>query len=338
MASWSLPTVSEMSMTHTHVGIRCGLIVSFLLLAAVTHAQTRPCDVTVTSRPQVSGGTRMIVRYELDSPTTLCRVTFSVLRAGQPYPDKVDALGNIDVVPLTLANKTVTLVFDGDVNPSSIEHTGNVITFRFEQGAAQPVTIRFDATGMPAAASRQVLVGGSWFGSLEARQSTPSIGQQQAAGLAARVAFPNVAVRGLELGVEFDFTTRAAIDSELFALASERRDLTDHFFMATVGHEAHAGRRLTFAPVGGFGLSMLETRRFRYSQSGGAVAIDETSATASKPVVTVGADLRVKVASRLRVVGGYRLRAVMGGEEGLLHRSAQHRVSIGVQILAGGLQ
>ena len=145
-------------------------------------------------------------------------------------------------------------------------------------------------------------------------------------------------MRGLELGFEADFATREAIDSELFSLASERRVHKDSFLSVTFGHAASLGSRVALVPVGGIGLGILDTRRYRYSVAGGAVVVDEVGESAAKPVVTLGADLRARVVSRLDVVGGYRMHLLLDAGEGLLARLTQHRFTIGLQLNAGGVQ
>lgn len=314
------------------------LCAAFISLAISTGTAAQPaqnCAVRIGEH-SLRGGRDLLIHYQLEAAPVVCDVTAVVLGDGQPYKGRLTISGTINVVAPGTADKQISFLFDQDVNEPSIQKDHNVVTFRFENSGPS-ITIRVDAVPQPRS-TRQVQIGGGWFGSFESRQSTPSLGSRQATGVTVRLALPDVFARGVELGFEADLTTRGAIDSELFSLASERRALKDSFFSATAGYAVPVGTRITLVPTAGFGLGALNTHRYRYTVAGGSVVVAEETEGAIKPALTVGGDLRARVVSRLDVVGGYRMHMLLGASDGLLERSALHRFTIGLQVNAGGAQ
>jgi hypothetical protein len=313
-----------------------GLLIAALLSCAVSSAAAQPsrnCEVRIGDH-SLRGGRELQVHYQLSAAPVVCDVTAVVLGDGQPYKGRLTISGTINVVAPGTAEKQISFLFDRDVDEPSIQKDHNVVTFRFEDSGPS-ITIRVDAVAQRPA-SRRVQIGGGWFGAMESRQSTPSLGSQQSTGVTGRLGLPNAFARGLELGFEAVVTTQDTIDSELFSLASERRTQKDSFFSATVGYAAPLGTRVTLVPTGGIGLGMLDGHRYRYTVGGGGVVTAEESESGIKPALTVGGDLRARVVSRLEIVGGYRMHLPLGAGEGLLERSALHRFTVGLQVNAGG--
>ena len=301
--------------------------------ASPAFAQDTQCTIAL-SRFELGRNDRvLVVHFRLDPPDGPCTVKPLVTMDGKPYTGVVVQTG------ADQSDRFVTAEFQDLLSSSSIRKGAapNELIFEIRvNNQPQILAIRLDAIA-PARVARPIALGAAWFGSLEPRVSTPSLGQQQAAGIAARLGFPKI-FGDLELGFEGEFSTKDAIDSELLTLASERRLLTDNFFSITAGYEAAAVSRMTIVPVGGAGFGLLKTRRLRYTISGNTVATADDQTSGAAPMFTAGADIRVRIAGRLRAVGGYRAHVLFGGDDELLNRATQHRFTFGVQFDAGGVR
>lgn len=182
-------------------------------------------------------------------------------------------------------------------------------------------------------------IGGTWFGSLEPRESTPSLGHRQAMGVMGKVSVP--LGHAFEVGGEVSWPLRDAFDSQLHTSTSERRFLRDGFFSFLVGWQGRLTRRLQVVPVGGAGVAKLQAQRLVYSRAPSPVGtVVQTQSTAHDrvtPIVTTGLDVRVRVAGSLQLVGTYRLHVLGEARDELaVRRKAQHRVGVGFQLSLQG--